>query len=228
MRTLHHTWLCPFSRKVRLALTEKKLPFELVQHRVGEPSAELLALNATGQVPVLVDEGGTVVCESHAICEYLEELYPEHDLLGSSLTQRTEVRRLVGYFDSTFFNEVTRNLVVEKVLRRAGSSRGALVSSGPSSVAIREGHAAIHTHLEMIDWLNDRRRWLAGETFSLADCAAAGHLSALDYLGDVPWDKHPVAKEWFVRIKSRLSYRPLLQDRQPAVAPAPHYANLDF
>lgn len=221
-RTLHHTLLCPFSRKIRLALGEKKLEFRLVNHRLGDAEDDLAILNPLRQVPVLVDEDGTIVCESHAISDYLEELYPEHDLLGASLPQRSEVRRLVGYFDSTFYHNVTHNLVVEKVLKRRSGS------SGPSSVAIREGHAAIHDYLAYIAWLSERRRWLAGDTFSLADCAAAGHLSALDYLGDVPWDKHPGAKEWFVKVKSRACYRPLLHDRQPALPPTAHYTNLDF
>ena len=75
---------------------------------------------------------------------------------------------------------------------------------------------------------SSRSDWLAGEEISAADLTAAAHLSCLDYLGDVPWDDHPVAKEWYARVKSRPSFRPLLADNWPGTSPASHYADLDF
>jgi glutathione S-transferase len=84
------------------------------------------------------------------------------------------------------------------------------------------------THLEYVSWLADRRRFLAGDFFSLADIAAAAHFSAVDYIGDVPWDDYPRAKEWYVRIKSRPSFRPVLADHIPGLRPPTHYADLDF
>ena len=63
---------------------------------------------------------------------------------------------------------------------------------------------------------------------SAADITAAAHLSSLDYLGDVPWDAHEPAKEWYARIKSRPSFRQILSDHVPGVAPPKHYPDLDF
>jgi glutathione S-transferase len=63
---------------------------------------------------------------------------------------------------------------------------------------------------------------------SYADLAAAAHLSAADYLGDVPWTEDEAAKTWYARVKSRPSFRPLLADVHPAIQPVMHYANLDF
>ncbi|HET6222763.1 MAG TPA: glutathione S-transferase family protein, partial [Dongiaceae bacterium] len=99
---------------------------------------------------------------------------------------------------------------------------------GPDSQAIRAGNANIHYHLDYIAWLADRRNWLAGDDFSLADIAAAAHLSALDYIGDVPWERHADAKDWYVRVKSRPSFRALLADALPGITPPAHYADLDF
>ena len=82
--------------------------------------------------------------------------------------------------------------------------------------------------MEYIGWLTRRRNWLAGDSLTLADIAAAAHISTLDYLGHIDWTKYNAAKEWYVRIKSRPCFRPLLSDRMPAVACAPHYENLDF
>ena len=50
---------------------------------------------------------------------------------------------------------------------------------------------------------------------SYADLAAAAHLSAVDYLGDVPWSEDEAAKTWYARMKSRPSFRPLLADTLP-------------
>ena len=120
------------------------------------------------------------------------------------------------------FGRKTKNLVDEKIMKRF------LGLGEPTSKTIRAGHANIHHHLDYISYLADRRRWLAGDHMSLADLAAAAHLSCVDYLGDVPWEQHPSAKDWFARVKSRPSFRPLLEDHIPGVAPAKHYADLDF
>ena len=117
---------------------------------------------------------------------------------------------------------LTNNLVGEKIQKRF------LGLGHPDSSAIRAGHANIHTHLDYIVWLTERRSWLAGETFSLADIAAAAHLSCLDYIGDVPWDDHPDARIWYARLKSRRAFRPILADHIPGVPPPKHYADPDF
>ena len=222
MRTLYHLWLSPFSRKVRVALKEKKLEFELKVEQVWERRPEFLKLNPAGQVPVLVDEDGSVISDSTVICEYLEEVYPEPPLLGDDAKERAEVRRIAAWFDLTFSHEVTRNLVGEKMMKRM------LGSGEPNSAAIRAGHQNIHYHLYYIGYLADRRNWLAGEAFSLADIAAGAQLSSVDYIGDVPWDEHARAREWYARLKSRPSFRPLLSDHIPGAPPPPHYADLDF
>ncbi|MBM3468299.1 MAG: glutathione S-transferase family protein [Alphaproteobacteria bacterium] len=224
MRTLYHYWLCPFSRKVRLILSEKKLDFELEVERVWERRPEYITLNPAGKVPLLVDLNGTAVVDSMAIAEYLDEAYPERLLIGSGLTQRAEVRRLVAWFDDKFAQEVSVSLVIEKVLKRHLYKD----ESGPNSGVLRMIKTYIHDHLTYISWLVDRRNWIAGDEFSLADITAAAHLSVVDYLGDVPWDKHELAKDWYVRIKSRPSFRALLLDRLPGLTPSAHYSDLDF
>jgi len=216
MRTLYHSWICPFSRKVRILLGEKKLAFELVVERSWENRQDFLMLNPAGEVPVLVEPNGAVLADSTAICEYLEEVQPD------PLT-RAEIRRLVAWFDIKFNREVTVNLVGEKLVKRQMGS-----SSGPDSRAIRAGFTHIREHMDYLSWLAETRRWLAGEAFSLADIAAAAHLSAVDYIGDVPWNDFPAAKDWYARIKSRPSFRPLLTDHLPGIPPPKHYADLDF
>lgn len=222
MRILYHLPLSPFSRKIRLVLSEKRLPFELRVEKVWERRAEYLDLNPAGTVPTLIEDHGLVIPDSGVIGEYLEDAYPDTPLLGHTLAERIEVRRLVAWFDGKFAAEVTRNLVGEKHMKRL------LGRGNPDAGALRTGYTAIKHHLEYVGWLSETRRWLAGASISLADFAAAAHFSALDYIGDVDWTVAPAAKEWYARMKSRPSFRGVLADRVPGVTPPEHYADLDF
>ena len=59
---------------------------------------------------------------------------------------------------------------------------------------MRAGHDNLRYHLAYIGHLTETRSWLAGDALSFADLAAAAHLSALDYLGEVPWEEHEPAR----------------------------------
>jgi glutathione S-transferase len=222
MRLLYHLWLSPFARKIRVVLKEKNLDFTMKVEKTWERRPEFLALNPAGDVPVLIEPDGTVLADAGAIAEFLDEVYRDKLLMGINPLDRAEVRRLSAWFDTKMNREVTENLVGEKMMKRF------LALGEPNSSAIRAGKANLGYHLDYITFLVERRRWLAGDHFSLADITAAAHLSALDYLGDVPWDEHEPAKEWYARIKSRPSFRPLLADHIPGAPPPKHYADLDF
>ncbi|MEE3000488.1 MAG: glutathione S-transferase family protein [Pseudomonadota bacterium] len=222
MRTLYHLWLSPFSRKVRIVLVEKNLVFQMKVEETWERRHEFLALNPTGKVPVLIESDNTVLSDSMAICEYLEEKYPEPNLLGQNLYDRAEVRRLVAWFDEKCNSEVTNKLLVEKVMKRF------LGLGEPNSREIRAAQANIHTHLEYITFLTNRRFWLAGDKLTLADIAAAAHISTIDYLGDVPWNDYKSAKIWYARIKSRPSLQNILSDRISGLPAPKNYSNPDF
>jgi glutathione S-transferase len=222
MRLLHHLPLSPYCRKIRLVLAEKRLPFELKVERVWERRPEFLALNPAASVPVLIEESGLAVPDSAVICEYLEEAYPDTSLLGESHAERVEARRLAAWLDGKFDSEVTRRLNGEKYFKRiAGLGH-------PDAATLRAGYAALREHLEYLGWLAETRKWLGGAHLSLADFAAAAHLSVLDYAGDVDWSASPAMRDWYARMKSRPSFRPLLADRVPGFSPPPHYADLDF
>ncbi len=202
-------------------MTEKGQEVALQVEKPWERREDLLFLNPAGEVPVLVDDDQSVIV-GDAILEYLEETVPTPALIPGPPADRAEVRRLVDWFAHRFDQEVTVNLVGEKLIKRL-SGQGY-----PAAVNIRAGLANIHYHLDYIGYLAERRRWLAGEHFSLADVVAATQLSAVDYIDSVPWADHPEAKDWYARIKSRPSFRPLLADQLPGIAPPPHYADLDF
>ena len=222
MRTLYHLWLSPFCRKIRIVLAEKKLEAEMQVEPVWERRPQFLGLNPAGKVPVLVEPEGTIVSDSLVIAEFLEEVYPDPPLIGGTPAERAEIRRLVAWFDQKFNAEVTANLVGEKIMNRY------LGLGEPDSRAIRAGHANIRIHLEYIGFLIQRRNGLAGDRMTLADIAAAAHLSCVDYIGDVPWEKHEDAKNWYARVKSRPSFRSILADHIPGLSPPKAYADLDF
>ncbi len=221
MNRLYHVPLSPFCRKVRLVMAEKKVEVELVEEKYWEKDADFLRRNPAGKVPILRINGQTL-SESQAICEYLEETFPTPSLLPTSPEERAEVRRIVGWFDDTFHNEVTSKLLYERVNKK-------LTGQGyPESRNVKAGATRIKYHLDYMAWLLDQRRWLAGDVMTMADFAAAAHLSALDYISDVDWNRSDNVKDWYAKIKSRPAFRTLLADQVPGFPQPAHYADLDF
>lgn len=221
MATLYHVPLSPFCRKVRLSLAEKRIECELIEERYWEQDADFLRRNPAAKVPVLKIDGRTL-SESAAICEYLEEVYPDIALMPQKAEERYEVRRLVGWFDDKFHREVTANLVYERVNKKV------MGQGYPDSKNVKAGAKAIKFHLDYLTWLLEQRRWLAGNEMTLADFAAAAHLSSLDYISDVDWNRSETVKDWYAKIKSRPAFRSILADQVPGFPPPPHYADLDF
>lgn len=222
MNKLYHYWFSPFSRAIRIALMEKNIEFELTLELPWARRHEFLALNPAGTVPVMTQDDGLVLTGSYAIREYLEETCPDVPLLGNTTSERAEIRRLIDWFDVKFNEEVTSLLITEKVMKRF------LKLGVPEADNIRCAASNIKQHLKYIEYLAERRNWLGGDNISYADITAAAHMSCIDYLGDVPWDDFEGAKDWYARIKSRPSFRPLLKDLIAGLPPVPHYKNLDF
>lgn len=221
MAKLYHVPLSPFCRKVRLSLAEKKIECELIEERYWEEHPDFHRRNPARKVPVLRIDGRTLP-ESSAICEYLEEKHPDPPLMPRSPEGRYEVRRLVTWFDDKFHHEVTSKLLYERVNKK-------MMGKGfPDSGNVKSGSRAIKYHLDYMAFLLDHRRWLAGDVMTLADFAAAAHLSSLDYISDVDWNRSDVVKDWYAKIKSRPAFRSILADQVSGFPPSNHYSNLDF
>lgn len=208
---------------------EYELDIDWKEERSWDRREEFLALNPAGNLPVLVAaDDSAVVCGNHVIFEYIEETKPagKLQLLTGSPQQRAEIRRLVSWFDLKFNDEVTRNLVTEKIDRRFMPKE--LGGGPPDLAAVRAGLANIRHHLHYIGYLVRQRNWLAGDTLTYADLCAAAHISCVDFLGDVPWMEDQAARDWYARIKSRPAFRSLLNDQIRGVKPPDSYADLDF
>jgi glutathione S-transferase len=227
MPKLLHFSLDPHCRRTRLALAEYGVDVQLVEERPWAPSNLLLSLNPAGHVPVFIEDSGIAICGGEALSEYLEETRSTHvHLIPGHPVDRAEVRRLVAWFDIRFYSEVTEPILSEKVINRFTSGRGN--TAGPVMARVRHARDLMKGHLEYIALLTEERSWLAGDDLSIADLAAAAHISTIDYLGDVPWAEHPVAQVWYSRVKSRPAFRTLLADTIPGITPSAHYADLDF
>lgn len=220
MWQLHCFPLCPFSRKVRLALGEKGIPFELQRENPWDGSDAFYALNPAGRTPVLRDVGKRItLIDSQAICEYFEETVDKAPLILGTAAGRAEIRRLVALFDEQFFSDVTLPLLNERMKKRL------VLRTSPDSKVLRDAMRLAHEHLDYIDWLIDNRRWLAGAQMSLADFAAAAQISVADYLGGIDWSGHAEAHGWYRVMKSRPSFRPLLTEKMEGLPPPPGYSD---
>ncbi len=228
MARLLHYPLDPFSRRVRLQLSEYGSEVELTQERPWEQRPGFLQLSPSGMLPVYIDDDKTVASGIEAVSEYLEELRAGFDnsLIGATPAERAESRRLAAWFDGKFYHEVGAPVLMEKVIRRFLPPETG--GGAPNMNRVRAGLGRIRQHLEYIGMLAEARNWLAGDKLTIADLAAAAHLSCIDYLGDVPWSGNEAAKTWYQRIKSRPSFRPLLADHVRGITPPRAYADLDF
>jgi len=222
MWKLYQFTLCPFSRKVRLALAEKGVAHDLVTAYPWAPDEVFDGLNHFGRTPVLHDEERNVtLVDSQAICEFLEETEDRTPLVLGTAVQRAEIRKLVALFDQGFFADVTHPLLHEKMKKRV------VLRQAPDSGQLRQAMKLAHEHLEYIDWLVGTRRWLAGAQLSLADFAAAAQISVADYLGGIDWAGHEEAQGWYRVMKSRPSFRPLLAEKMDGIPPPRNYADVN-
>ena len=215
--------LCPFSRKVRLLLGEKGVGYELVRESPWDKRDEFLDMNPAGQVPVMADPNRNVLLmDSMAICEYLEETVDKAAMINGTAVNRAEIRRLVAWFDTQYFQDVTAPLLGERMMKRL------VTKASPDAKILREAMKAAERHLDYTDYLLDHHNWMAGATMSLADLAAAAQISVADYLGGVDWKGHEQTARWYRGFKSRPSFRPLLSERMEGISPPKSYDDVDF
>ena len=230
MLTLFHHPFCPHSRFVRLILGEYGLDVRLVEERAWDRREAFLALNPAATTPVLVAEGQPAIPGAGVIAEYVDEVYgakmASKRLMPEKTADRIEVRRLMAWFNEKFFEEVSHPLMNERIYKRFMSEENG--GGPPSADVMRAAKVNVRYHLVYIGWLAQTRNFLAGQRLTYVDLAAAAHLSAIDYLGDVPWTEDEAAKAWYARVKSRPSFRPLLSEWLAGVPASRTYVDLDF
>src|SRR6201996_8496762 len=214
MRRLIHLMLSPQCRLARLIVSEKRVACDAVT-----------AEDSRNPLPVFIDMDGTRCEGLWAILDHLETHFPEHPLAPEDAAERRASLRWLDWAMGPLHEQVTQRIVYEKAGQRY---TGAPSKRAPDMNIIRQGREEIKLALSAIGRAAETNGNLAARAPSLGDFAVAAHLSALDYFGEVPWSDYPVAGEWYVRLKSRPSFRSILADRVPGQPPSMHYAELDF
>ena len=213
MRRLIQHLLSPPSRFARLLIAEKRLACDPVAPE-----------DTLAHLPVFVDLDGTRCVGLWAIVDHLEGGYPENSLVPEDAAARAESFRLLDWAMGPFHDAVTRRIVYEKASQRF---TGAAARRAPDMETVRAGREVLKTALVVLGDAAEHHGYLAARECTLGDLAVAAHVSALDYFGEVPWAEFPLAAEWYVKMKSRPSFRSLLADRVPGQPPVSHYAELD-
>lgn len=221
MVLLVHSNILPHCRKIRILMAEKKMLYVLKEETPWALSKDIKKINPAGELPVFIFDGN-IIAGNYAITEFLEETYTQNRLIIGNNKERAEARRLIDWFDNKFYREVYQYIAGEKIYKRFA------MHQPPESKKIQVGINNLRFHLEYIDWIVERNNYLVGNEFSLADISAAAQLSIIDYLGDVPWEEYTNAKLWYSKIKSRPSFKEILNDRIKNIYPSTHYTNLDF
>lgn len=230
MLTLFHHPLLSGCRFVRLIFGEYGEPISLIEEKPWVRRKEFIRLDPAGTLPLLLAEGDVPVPGAVTISEYMDEtrgpMMRRQRLMSEDPIERAETRRLTDWYLTKLDNDVTRHLVRERVfkLHMPASAGG----GAPDSAALRAARANIGQHLKYTAWLLAGRDWLAGDRFSHADLAAGAAISILDYMGEIEWQAHPSIRDWYSRVKSRPSFRPLLAERVRGLSPVSHYPDLDF
>jgi glutathione S-transferase len=214
MRRLIHLTLSPSCRLARLLVAEKRVACDPVQ-----------AEDARNPMPVFIDIDETRAEGLWAIVDHLESRYPEHSLAPADDAERRASLRWLDWAMGPLHEQVTQRIVYEKAGQRFTGAPGRRT---PDMNVIRTGREELKLALSAITKAVEANGNLSGRAVSLGDLAVAAHLSTLDYFGEVPWSDFPIASEWYVRIKSRPSFRSILADRVPGQPPVSHYAELDF
>lgn len=222
MKKLYHYPICPLSRQVRVYLKELELTFSTIKEDFWQRRKEFLKINPAATLPVLEESSSLIVSGIYPITEYLHDKYDNFMFFDNNIETKIEIRRLLSWFNEKFYSEVTRIIINEKVIRLFAG----IGEPRTEFLKIAKNHLGLH--LKYISQLLQNRSFIASNALSAADVAAAAHISVIDYFGEINWDIFLDIKNWYSIIKSRPSFRTILQDLVPGFAPSHTYSDLDF
>lgn len=189
-----------FTGKIRIALDEKRLDYELVSvpfSRAGytPKHPKVLELNPKQQVPVLVD-GAVAIYDSTIIFEYLEDRHPTPALYPSDPGRRAECRVLEAAADEIFFPLVWE-LIREVFYKPDGHGRDA--------AAVAAAQSAIAAHYDRLERRLGAQAYLCGE-ISVADIGYFMMITSATSLGQGLTDQHPGLQAWYGRVLARAAF----------------------
>jgi glutathione S-transferase len=231
----------PASQKVRLVLAEKRLAWD--RRDVDLPNKENLKpwyreMNPLGMLPTLVDKGAAIN-ESSVICEYIEDAYPEPSLRPADLEDRAKMRWWMGVVDDRLHysagalvwpalmrpallkkSEEEREVILSRIPDRARQARHRCwVEHGVDNPDFNRAVLVYSDTVKEMEASLADQPWLAGEHFSLADCALLPYFQAMAQMGwNEMYSSYPNVVEWFQRGRSRTSYQDQITRQIPSAA----------
>jgi glutathione S-transferase len=231
------------AQKVRIALFEKgqNCTEHLLTLQGDQNDPEYLKLNPSGVVPTLVHDGD-VITESSLILYYIDEAFPEPPLMPKTPAARHRVRLYNKLIDEYVHNSCTiitfatafrpRFLKVSREqwlaeinkapLKRRAEYKRSVIEHGLDSEFVFD---ALCQHKKLISWMAaDLKRgpYLAGETFTNADCAVIPYILRLELLKLGPmWEAEPAVADWWARVRSRPSVKAAIFERMQEADWAP-------
>ena len=198
----------PFSsycQKALIALYENATPFSLRMLAPEDPAAtaELEAIWSLKRFPVLVDDGQTIP-EATIIIEHLGLHHPGPvELIPANPKTALDVRLMDRFFDNYLMTPMTR--IVADALR-APESRDAL--------GVTEARLMLDTAYRWLDTRMAGRTWASGDSFSLADCAAAPSLFYADWAHPIG-EQHQNVRDYRRRLLARPSFARAVFEAMP-------------
>ena len=220
MYTLHHYFLCPASRFIRLVLEEKKIKFNLQTEDYWDPQQSFLLMNPAGYFPILKSENGSPIVGPSVIMEYLEESYEKNSLFNKKFN--SEIRRLVFWFENIFKQDIIFPIINEKIYKRFNENKN------PDSNVLRKSIENLKFHLNYFNIMVGENDWLVGDKISYADIFFAANMSVLDYIDELNFHGFGEVKELYYKVKSRPSFKKILIDRIVGLNPGKTYKNFDY
>lgn len=221
MHILYHYPLCPMSRQARVILKEANINYNLIKEDYWHRSDQILKFNPAGELPILVEPFDIVIAGIYPVIEYIND-FTNNSFMSADSVESAEIRRMISWYNQKFYPEVTKIFMNEKIIRLLKNA------GAPKTEFIRIAKTNLSQHLQYTSYILRNRAYVGSESFSAADIAAAAHLSVIDYFGEIIWEQYPIIKEWYSLIKSRPSFRSILQDSIAGFIPPKHYNDLDF
>jgi glutathione S-transferase len=205
--TLYYHPLASYCWKVLIALYENETPFEPRLVDLSDPAQReaLTKLWPLMKFPLLVEnESGRVVPESSIIIEYLSQRYPgPTELIPRDPDAALEARLQDRFFDLQ---------IHEPMQKHVGDKLRAAADRDPHGV--QQAHAQIERAYDMLEQTLNGRTWAAGNTFTLADCAAAPALYYADRIHPIT-EARPRLAAYLQKLHARPSFARAFQEAQP-------------
>lgn len=169
---LYSVSISPFAARVRLSIYRKGLAIDIVPPEGGLKSDAYLALNPMGRIPALALDNGTVIPESAAILEYLEDVFPTPSLrpMDPALLARA---RLFLRIPDLYFQNAPRLLIG---MRNPADRKEDVVKAAMDN---------LNLGLSYMEHFIDGAAWAVGGQASIADCAVVPVLNIVSYVAEI-------------------------------------------